>query len=66
MDVNNWMGPPSDENGNTNDVSCYEDWACEHRWPAIANMVGFHNRVVGTPVENWYVIKFIHCATFQR
>lgn len=51
---NDSMGPPSDEQGNTNDVytdgtpNCFgdtpgEDWICEHRWPAVANMVAFHN-----------------------
>ena len=25
------------------DPDCFEEWVCEHRWPAIAGMVGFHN-----------------------
>ncbi len=52
--VNDRTGPPSDALGNTNTIyvdgqpDCFgdvpgQDWICEHRWQAIANMVGFHN-----------------------
>ncbi len=52
--VNDRMGPPSDSQGHTNDIyvdgqpDCFgdqpgQDWICEHRWPGIAGMVGFHN-----------------------
>lgn len=57
-DLNDWVGPPSDANGNTNDVECFTarsgswdnlgatgGWMCEHRWREIANMVGFRNAV---------------------
>ena len=54
-DENDWIGPPSDGNGNTNDVDCSSaDWICEHRWRQIANMVRFHNSVAGAPVTNWW------------
>jgi alpha-amylase len=49
------MGPPSDENGVTNDVNCNGgDWICEHRWRQINNMVKFHNAVAGQSVTNWW------------
>ncbi|GEM_PF-190541 len=57
-DVNDWIGPPSDTNGNTNGVECFTPrsgnwdnvgasggWMCEHRWRQIANMVGWRNAV---------------------
>ena len=44
-DVNDSIGPPSDGNGNTKNVSCNKDWVCEHRWTSIAGMVGFNNYV---------------------
>ncbi|TDP90556.1 alpha-amylase [Labedaea rhizosphaerae] len=44
-------GPP---NGGTVNA-CYTDgWTCQHAWPQIANMVGFHNAVAGTGVTNWW------------
>lgn len=42
-DYNDGMGPPSDANGNTHNVSCGNGWVCEHRWGSIAGMVGFNN-----------------------
>jgi alpha-amylase len=52
---NDWMGPPSFENGTTKDANCYDgEWICEHRWREISNMVKFHNAVAGQPVTNWY------------
>ncbi len=56
--VNDRTGPPADSRGNTNDIyngtagdgqpDCFGDrpgvdWVCEHRWPGIGGMVGFHN-----------------------
>ncbi|EKM53320.1 glycoside hydrolase family 13 protein [Phanerochaete carnosa HHB-10118-sp] len=29
------------------------DWLCQHRWNAIAGMVGFHNQVGNTAMDNW-------------
>jgi alpha-amylase len=41
--------------GNTNDVDCDSgEWICEHRWLAIANMVRFHNTVMGEPIQDWW------------
>lgn len=36
------------------DGSCGNGWICEHRWPAIYNMVEFRNTVRGTVVDNWW------------
>jgi alpha-amylase len=60
--VGNSMGPPSDADGNTYDVSCavvmesatIGEWACEHRDPSIATMVGFRHAVAGTQIEDWW------------
>jgi len=47
----NDAGPP---NGGTVNA-CYSDgWKCQHAWPQIAGMVGFHNAVAGTGVTNWW------------
>jgi alpha-amylase len=51
---NSDQGPPSASNGMVNAVSCGNGWQCEHRQRAVANMVGFHNAVAGTPVANWW------------
>jgi alpha-amylase len=49
------QGPPSDASGRVTDANCGNGrWICEHRWQAIANMVGFHNTVQGTPVTDWW------------
>ncbi len=58
----NAMGPPSDADGNTNDVTCAAsletavlgDWVCEHRDPVIAAMVRFRHTVAGTEIRDWW------------
>jgi alpha-amylase len=58
----NSMGPPSDANGNTNDVTCAAsleaatvgEWVCEHRDPYILPMVAFRKVVAGTDVNHWW------------
>ncbi|MDP3772951.1 MAG: alpha-amylase family protein, partial [Gemmatimonadales bacterium] len=58
----NAMGPPSDGNGNTNDVTCASSletatigqWVCEHRDPYIRNMVSFRRLVSGTDINHWW------------
>jgi alpha-amylase len=51
----NDQGPPANAAGRTNNATCFTGgWRCEHRWQVIANMVGFHNAVRGTPVVNWW------------
>lgn len=55
-DLNDWVGPPSNASGVTNNVTCFSGgWVCEHRWLAIANMVGFRNNVNSVwTVNNWW------------
>ncbi len=55
-DINDWVGPPSDGSGNTSNVTCFSNnWVCEHRWLAVANMVGFRNSVNSVwTVNNWW------------
>ena len=58
----NSMGPPSDANGWTTAVACASSletatigqWVCEHRDPAILNMVAFRRVVAGTDVNHWW------------
>lgn len=57
---NSDQGPPHNSDLTTKDVqinpdgSCGNGWICEHRWPAIANMVAFRNAVAGTNKANYY------------
>ncbi|MCJ1479572.1 hypothetical protein MMC13_008258 [Lambiella insularis] len=46
---NTAQGAPQDATtGLTDAVTCFANgWTCEHRFPAISNMVGFHNAVAG-------------------
>ena len=58
----NAMGPPSDASGNTNNVTCASSletatvgqWVCEHRDPAIRNMVRFRRVVAGSDLNHWW------------
>jgi alpha-amylase len=58
----NSMGPPSDANGNTNNLTCATsletavigEWVCEHRDPSIRTMVGFRKVVAGTAITHWW------------
>ena len=60
--LENSMGPPSDANGWTNDVTCAAsletatdgEWVCEHRDPYILKMVAFRKLVAGTDVNHWW------------
>lgn len=53
--ANNDQGPPSDSAGRTRNSVCFDgNWVCEHRWQAIANMVGFRNATQGQPVTRWW------------
>jgi len=57
---NDAQGPPSDGNGNTNnvvinsDMSCGGGWICEHRWRQIYNMARFRNAAAFQTVQNWW------------
>ncbi|MBO4141910.1 alpha-amylase family protein [Micromonospora tulbaghiae] len=59
------QGPPADGSNRITNVSCYSGWECEHRWPVIANMVGFRNATEGAGVSNWYDNSYQHIA-FSR
>jgi alpha-amylase len=56
------MGPPSDSNGNTNDVTCASSletaavgqWVCEHRDPYLLGMVAFRKVVAGSDINHWW------------
>jgi alpha-amylase len=60
--LENSMGPPSDANGWTVSVTCASsletavdgEWVCEHRDPAIKNMVRFRRVVAGTDINHWW------------
>lgn len=36
------------------DGQCEGGWVCEHRWPAIAGMIGFRNAVAGTSTVSFW------------
>ncbi|MFI7249602.1 alpha-amylase [Micromonospora chalcea] len=59
------QGPPADSSNRITNVTCYSGWECEHRWPVIANMVGFRNATEGAGVSNWYDNGYQHIA-FSR
>lgn len=55
------QGPPTDAVGNTLPVydnqgdRCFQEWGCEHRWDAIANMVNFRNVTAPHPeITDWW------------
>lgn len=58
----NSMGPPSDANGNTNDLTCAASletavigqWVCEHQDPSILTMAAFRQVVAGTGIGHWW------------
>ncbi|KAJ7756865.1 glycoside hydrolase superfamily [Mycena maculata] len=46
-------GAPQYSNGSTKAVTCgLNGWTCDHRSPAIANMVAFHNAAGSAPLTN--------------
>lgn len=51
LHLNETIGPPTDANGtispniDATTGQCTNGWVCEHRWPAIRNMVQFRNVV---------------------
>lgn len=60
QDKNDWIGPPSDQNGNTADIvinsdgTCGDRWKCEHRWRQITNMVAFRNVAGRGDMVHWW------------
>ncbi|KAM3914848.1 pancreatic alpha-amylase-like [Leptodactylus fuscus] len=59
-DINDWIGPPSYNNGSikavpiNEDSTCGDGWVCEHRWRQIKNMVIFRNVADGQALTNWW------------
>ncbi|MEM7796961.1 MAG: alpha-amylase family protein [Cyanobacteria bacterium P01_C01_bin.118] len=50
-----WVANQTNENGQTLSIACGDSWVCEHRWPAIANMVQFRNVTQTEPsVDHWW------------
>jgi len=46
-------GSPNGGTGNCSDTDKVHSWLCQHRWPAIAAMVGFRNVVGNAPLTRW-------------
>ncbi|KAH9981801.1 glycoside hydrolase [Russula compacta] len=46
-------GGPNGGTGNCSDTFDVTWWFCQHRWPAIAGMVGFRNNVGSAPLTQW-------------
>ena len=53
-DRHDWMGPPADDQGQVQPVTCGQGWICEHRWPMLRNLVQFRRDLVGEPVTYWW------------
>ncbi|RHA37603.1 alpha-amylase [Cellulomonas rhizosphaerae] len=68
-------GPPQDAAGAVLDASCAADagpgtdatWVCQHRWPAIAGMVGWRGVVGDAPVvDTWSQGEAVALGRGQR
>lgn len=51
------QGPPDSRPIDADSGTCDGAWVCEHRFPAIAGMVGFRNVTDGAPVSHWQVLN---------
>ncbi|MEV5947103.1 carbohydrate-binding module family 20 domain-containing protein [Streptomyces sp. NPDC051993] len=49
--TDNDAGPP---NGGTVNACFADGWKCQHKWPEIQSMVGFHNTAKGQSVTDWW------------
>ncbi|KAH7918792.1 glycoside hydrolase family 13 protein [Leucogyrophana mollusca] len=47
------QGAPNGGAGTCTSNAGENGWLCQHRWSAIAGMVGFHNNVGSTALGNW-------------
>jgi len=47
------QGAPNGGYGTCYGTGGVNGWLCQHRWTAIAGMIGFANQVSGTAVVNW-------------
>jgi len=50
---NSDAGAPNGGTGTCWDNVDVDMWFCQHRWPAIAGMVGFRNKVGDAPITRW-------------
>ncbi|KAH9169805.1 glycoside hydrolase [Lactarius sanguifluus] len=50
---NNDAGAPNSATGTCNGNVGTNGWFCQHRWQAIAGMVGFRNQVGSAPLTGW-------------
>ncbi|GJE98243.1 glycoside hydrolase family 13 protein [Phanerochaete sordida] len=46
-------GAPNGGTGTCGTAGGADGWLCQHRWTAVAGMVGFHNAVGGAPLVDW-------------
>ncbi|KAI0646216.1 glycoside hydrolase [Trametes meyenii] len=46
-------GAPNGGSGTCSGSGGQNGWLCQHRWAAVAGMVGFRNTVGGAPMTNW-------------
>lgn len=51
------QGPPDSRPIDTGRGTCNDAWVCEHRFAAIAGMVGFRNSAAGAAVTDWQALS---------
>ena len=51
--TNSDAGAPNGGVGTCSGTGGANGWLCQHRWIAIAGMVGFRNNVGTAPMTNW-------------
>lgn len=49
----NDAGAPNSGAGTCSGSTGSNGWLCQHRWPAVAGMVGFHNVAGSAAINNW-------------
>lgn len=50
---NNDNGAPNSNYGTCSGSTGSNGWLCQHRWPAVSGLVGFHNTVGTDALNNW-------------
>jgi alpha-amylase len=53
------QGPPDSHPIDAGTNECNDEWVCEHRIPAMANMVGFRNITAGEAVTYWHALNSV-------
>lgn len=51
--TNTDLGAPNGGTGTCTGSGGANGWLCQHRWTAVAGMVGFHNQVGSAALNNW-------------